>query len=128
MKAHYSLCVIAGAMLALILTSGCASTTRPLLLGPEPGVEYDVSTGRQVEGRGCGYYTFRGAAGIYETALRNLKREAPFAYLTDFKAQPFWRWIVFGNLQCVRLQATAYDKVYPSEAEAPQDEEESWPR
>lgn len=102
------------AVLALTIAagSGCVARTSPITLGPEPGVLYDETKVRQVEGRGCGF-TLSGIPvttdEVYERAYDDLRREAPFEYLGEIEAQPYWRYAVIGVFHCVRLVASAYE-------------------
>lgn len=102
----------AAAFLILGLLVGCQ--TNPVNLGPQAGVEYDAATVRQVEARACGFgflvfpvTTHR----VYERALTKLRGKAPFDYLTEIRAQPYWRTAVLGWFQCVKLVADAHPTI-----------------
>jgi hypothetical protein len=119
-----------GFVAVLVLTLqvlGCISKTNPVNLGPKTDVSYDRTRVRHVKARGCGFLLFPfnipiNTSRVYEKAYSALEREAPFEYLSEIEAQPYWRWVLVGNLQCVVLSATAYqmtDRTHPTGRVAP---------
>lgn len=111
---RYALSVRAAiAAVGLFVLAGCAST--PITLPAINAKEVDLSQGREVTGRSCGFQLLLvipiNINGRFEEAYDQLKGQAGRDLMANLRIEESWTYAFVGTVYCTKLMATAYPRL-----------------
>lgn len=101
------------AAVGLLVLAGCAST--PITLPAINAREVDLSQGREVTGKSCGFQLFLvipiNINGRFEEAYDQLKGQAGRDLMANLRIEESWTYAFVGTVYCTKLMATAYPRL-----------------